>query len=105
MDESPAEKKRVSAYLDAELVERARAAVWWTRVVPGEPASYSELTERGLRAEVERLEAEYNQGERFRIPEGEGLRPGPAPGVMERVAQRRREQRRGRPAEGRDTAS
>lgn len=73
--------------LPASLVSRARNAVYWTRMIPGEPQSYSELTERALRQEVERLEQEYNNGKPFE--DGE-LRPGPPPGVMERVARMRR---------------
>jgi hypothetical protein len=79
-----------STYISEDLVERAKAAVFWTRVIQGEPNSYADLTERALRAEVERLERLYNEGEPFEIPEGEGLRPGPAPGVMKRVAELRR---------------
>lgn len=89
-DESEA-KNPVSTYLPAQLHERARAAVWWTRVIPGEPDSLSELVSRGLANEVERIEREHNEGEPFVIPEGEKLRPGPPPGVMERVARRRRQ--------------
>lgn len=69
---------------------RARAAVFWTRVIPGEPDSYSALVEQALRLEVGRLERAYNDGAAFEIPEGESLRPGPAPGVMRRVAELRR---------------
>lgn len=83
----PARKIQRSATLPEELVNRARSAVYWTRNVPGEPGSYSELTERGIRAEVERLERVYNGGEPFEPGE---LRPGPAPGVMKRVAEMRR---------------
>lgn len=74
--------------LTDQLIERARNAVYWCRVIPGEPASFAALAERGLTAEVERLEREHNEGNPF--PHGE-LRPGPAPGVMERVSQLRRE--------------
>lgn len=73
--------------LPASLVARARNAVYWARMVPGEPQTYSELTERGVRREVERLERKYNEGEPFE--DGE-LRPGPPPGVMKRVAEMRR---------------
>lgn len=90
--EEPSREARAprTTQLPKSLIERARAAVYWVRVIPGEPSSYSELTERALRVEVERLEAEYNEGEMFAIPEGEGLRPGPAPGVMQRVADMRK---------------
>lgn len=86
-NDDPDRKIQRTATLPKGLVERARNAVFWTRNVPGEPASFSALAERGMRSEVERLEATYNDGEPFE--EGE-LRPGPAPGVMQRVAEMRR---------------
>lgn len=89
-DEERVVKKRWSTYLPTDLIERARAAVYWTRNVPGEPSTYAQLDERALRAEVERLERIYNHGHPFVIPDGEGLRPGPAPGVMEEVARMRK---------------
>lgn len=76
-----------STTLPPALIARARNAVFWTRMVPGEPDSYSELTERALRREVERLERKYNAGKPF---EAGDLRPGPAPGVMQKVAEMRR---------------
>lgn len=76
-----------SATLPKGLVDRARNAVFWTRMIQGEPGSFSELVERGIRDQVERLEREYNEGEPFEHGE---LRPGPAPGVMEKVAEMRR---------------
>lgn len=81
-------EKRVnrSTTLPASLIERARNAVFWVRMVPGEPQTYSELTERGLQREVVRLERRYNEGRPF---EAGQLRPGPPPGVMKRVAQMR----------------
>lgn len=88
--DDPDRKIQRSATLPKSLVDRARNAVYWTRNVPGEPDSYSALTERGVRNEVERLEATYNEGQPF--DEGE-LRPGPAPGVMEKVAEMRRRRR------------
>lgn len=82
-------EKRVSrsTTLPESLIARARNAVYWARMVPGEPQTYSELTERGVRGEVERLERRYNEGAPFE--DGE-LRPGPPPGVMKRVAAMRR---------------
>lgn len=81
--------KRVnrSTMLPSELVDRARNAVYWTRMVSNEPATYSALTELALTKEVERLENEYNEGRPF---EPGQLQPGPAPGVMKRVARMRR---------------
>lgn len=69
-------------YLPDELYVRGRNAVAWTSLVPGEAGSYAALTERALRAEVERLEKLYNEGEPF---EDAQLKRGPAAGVMERV--------------------
>lgn len=69
-------------YLPDELYVRGRNAVAWTSLVPGEAGSYAALTERALRAEVERLEKLYNAGEPF---EDAQLKRGPAAGVMERV--------------------
>lgn len=88
--DEPERKIQRSATLPKSLVERAKNAVFWTRVIAGEPASYSELTERGIRAEVERLETTYNEGQPF---EHGDLRPGPAPGVMQRVAEMRRKKK------------
>lgn len=84
-----ANEKKVtrSTTLPPALIARARNAVFWTRMVPGEPDTYSELTERGLLREVERLEKKYNEGRPF---EAGDLRPGPAPGVMQKVAEMRR---------------
>lgn len=87
---APVKRIQRSALLPEDLVNRARAAVYWCRVIPGEPGSYAALSERALEAEVSRLEKAYNNGEPFEIPAGEGLRPGPAQGVMERVAQLRK---------------
>lgn len=100
--ESKGRPRRIqrTATLPADLVDRARNAVFWVRMLPGEPASYSELTERGIRDQVERLERTYNNGEPF--DEGQ-LRPGPAPTVMRRVAEMRRLQAEaGQQAEGPD---
>lgn len=87
---APVKRIQRSALLPEDLVNRARAAVYWCRMVPGEPGSYAALNERALEAEVSRLEQAYNHGEPFELPEGEGLRPGPAQGVMEKVAQLRK---------------
>src|SRR3954466_7830221 len=51
--------------LDAELVERARHAVW-SLLTHGDPTTtLKSLTERALAAEIARLEAERNGGEAF----------------------------------------
>lgn len=98
----PDRKIQRSATLPKSLVDRARNAVYWTRNVPGEPGSYSALTERGIRAEVERLEKTYNDGQPFE--DGE-LRPGPAPGVMEKVAEMRRRRKEEDEADGGSSGS
>lgn len=87
-------EKRVnrSTMLPESLIARARNAVFWVRMVPGEPQTYSELTERGVRREVERLERKYNDGRPF--DDGE-LRPGPPPGVMRKVQEMRRKRKKG----------
>lgn len=77
-----------STMLPADLVDRARNAVYWTRMVANEPATYSALTELALTKEVQRLEDEYNDGRPFEHGE---LQPGPAPGVMKRVARMRKQ--------------
>lgn len=87
-------EKRInrSTMLPQSLIARARNAVFWVRMVPGEPQTYSELTERAVRREVERLERKYNDGQPF--DDGE-LRPGPPPGVMSKVQEMRRKKKRG----------
>lgn len=47
------ESRRLSAYVDHELLERAKAAAYWT---PG--LTLSGLVAEALRRELERLEAE-----------------------------------------------
>lgn len=69
---SPASRPRrtnVQGYIDAEVLDRARDAAFWT---PG--VSLSALIEQGLRAEIARLEAD--RGEPFSRRRGP-LRPGP----------------------------
>lgn len=63
-------RTNVQGYIDARVLERARDAAFWT---PG--VSLSALIERGLRAEIARLEAE--RGESF-PPRRGPLTPGPA---------------------------
>jgi hypothetical protein len=65
--------------LDAELVERARNAVWFL-LTHGDPTTtLKSLTERALAAEIARLEAERNGGEAFpemgRLPAGSRVQP------------------------------
>src|SRR3954454_24503033 len=65
--------------LDAELVERARNAVWFL-LTHGDPTTtLKSLTERALAAEIARLEAERNGGEAFpemgRLPTGSRVQP------------------------------
>lgn len=58
-------KSNRNVYLSDDLTLRARNAVAWTGLVPGESGSFSALVERAIRAEVERLEVTYNRGESF----------------------------------------
>lgn len=92
-------RKRVSrsTMLPADLVDRARNAVYWTRMVSNEPATYSALTELALAKEVQRLEDDYNNGQPFEPGE---LQPGPAPGVMRKVARMRQQAAAGESAAG-----
>lgn len=70
---APAPRPRrtnVQGYIDAQVLDRARDAAFWT---PG--VSLSALIEQGLRSEIARLEAE--RGGRFPRRRGP-LTPGPA---------------------------
>jgi hypothetical protein len=51
--------------LTSQLVERARNAVNWTRVLPGEASSLVELAEMALEEVVTDLERKYNSGQPF----------------------------------------
>ncbi len=67
-------KGRVTAGVDADVLERARNAVWQ---LAGPPAhlTMAELVEQAIRREVERLEAEHNDGAPFPARSAQ-LRPG-----------------------------
>jgi hypothetical protein len=58
-------KKPTTFALTAQLVERARNAVNWTRVLPGEAGSLVELVEQALEEAVTDLERKYNDGQPY----------------------------------------
>jgi hypothetical protein len=67
-------KGRVTAGVDADVLERARNAVWQL-AGPPEHLTMAELVEQAIRREVERLEAKHNGGAPF-PPRSAQLRPG-----------------------------
>jgi hypothetical protein len=82
-------KKPTTFNLTADLVERARNAIQWTRVLPGEASSLVELAEGALEEAVTNLEVKYNNGEPF---ENIGaLSPGANSETMRRVWALRRQ--------------
>ncbi|MGH3739271.1 MAG: ParB family protein [Micromonosporaceae bacterium] len=91
----PAERTPRSFHLSRQLLERARAAAHWAGRLPElqEPTNVSELVERALRGEVERLERRYNAGVPFPAVQGK-LRTGPGASGVERIRRAQRERRR-----------
>jgi centromere-binding protein ParB len=71
--ERPA-KGRVTADVDADVLDRARNAVWQL-TGPPERLTMAELVEQAVRREVERLEAKHNDGVPF-PPRSAQLRAG-----------------------------
>ena len=72
MAEDRSSSRRLTAYVDPEVLDRARRASYWT---PG--LTLSALVEDALRVELDRLEAE--RGDRFPpykgdLPRGGGVR-------------------------------
>lgn len=95
----PRERTPRSFHLSRQVLERARAAAYWlsrTRGGAAGPTTISELVEQALRQEVERLEAEHNDGEPFPAVVGR-MRTGPGAAGAERIRQAQRARRR--PAE------
>ena len=94
----PAERTPRSFHLSRRLLERARAAAYWAGQSPdaGEPTNVSELVERALRAEVERLERTYNGGLPFPAVVGK-MRTGPGASGVERSRRAQRARRRHTP--------
>jgi len=94
----PAERTPRSFHLSRSLLERARAAAYWVAKLPeqAEPTNVSELVERALRSEVERLERLYNGGVPFPAVLGR-MRTGPGASGVERI--RRAQRARRRPAD------
>lgn len=95
-DIDPAARTPRSFHLSRQLLERARAAAHWVHQLGNteEPTNVSELVERALRHEVERLEREYNDGQPFPAVQGR-MRSGPGAAGVERIrrAQRARHSR------------
>lgn len=91
----PAERTPRSFHLSRQLLERARAAAHWAGKLPelDEPTNVSELVERALRGEVERLERTYNSGVPFPAVQGK-LRTGPGASGVERIRRAQRARRR-----------
>ncbi|MGH3715014.1 MAG: ParB family protein [Micromonosporaceae bacterium] len=95
----PAERTPRSFHLSRQLLERARAAAHWAgQQLPhlDEPTNVSELVERALRAEVDRLERMYNDGSPFPAVQGK-LRTGPGASGVERIRRAQRARRRPTP--------
>jgi hypothetical protein len=91
----PGERTPRSFHLSRSLLERARAAAYWVAKLPGqaEPTNVSELVERALRSEVERLERLYNDGTPFPAVLGR-MRTGPGASGVERIRRAQRARRR-----------
>ncbi len=91
----PAERTPRSFHLSRRLLERARAAAYCLGQLPGvhEATNVSELVERALAAEVERLERDYNGGEPFPAVLGK-MRTGPGASGVERIRRAQRARRR-----------
>ncbi|MGH3659940.1 MAG: ParB family protein, partial [Micromonosporaceae bacterium] len=95
----PAERTPRSFHLSRGLLERARAAAFWVAQLPdrSEPTNISELVERALHSEVERLEQAYNNGTPFPAVVGR-MRTGPGASGVERIRRAQRARRRQAPA-------
>lgn len=94
-DIDPAARTPRSFHLSRQLLERARAAAYWVNQLggAGEATNVSELVERALRREVERLEAEYNDSQPFPAVQGR-MRSGPGAAGVERIRRAQRLRRR-----------
>ena len=90
----PAERTPRSFHLSRQVLERARAAAYWLNST-GEagPTTISELVERAVRQEVERLEAEHNEGQPFPAVVGR-MRTGPGAAGADRIRRAQRARRR-----------
>lgn|GEM_PF-3962246 len=90
----PTERTPRSFHLSRQVLERARAAAYWlSRTADTGPTTISELVERAVRQEVERLEAEHNGGEPFPAVVGR-MRTGPGAAGAERIRRAQRARRR-----------
>ncbi|WP_245755535.1 hypothetical protein [Actinopolyspora alba] len=65
------ENLKVESFVAPDTLDRAKNAVGALDGRVAHTASLYELTEHALRSEVERLEAEHNDGSRFPKPDGE----------------------------------
>jgi hypothetical protein len=93
----PSAKGPRSFHITDRTLARARAAVHWLSAMGGvdAPDTVSELAERGLLHEVERLEATFNGGKPFPAVQGR-MRPGPGASGSARVSDfQARRRRRG----------
>ncbi|GIL29557.1 ParB family protein [Actinocatenispora comari] len=90
----PTERTPRSFHLSRQVLERARAAAYWLSSTGGAgPTTISELVERAVRQEVERLEAEHNDGQPFPAVVGR-MRTGPGAAGAERIRRAQRARRR-----------
>lgn len=88
----PDERTPRSFHLSRQVLERARAAAYWLSRENNAPTTISELVEAAVRQEVERLEAEHNDGAPFPAVLGR-MRTGPGAAGAERIRQAQRARR------------
>jgi hypothetical protein len=91
----PEEKAPRSFHLSRQVLERARAAAQYLSQRPGSdgPTTISELVERALRRELERLEREHHGGLPFPAVRGR-MRTGPGAAGAERIRRAQRARHR-----------
>jgi hypothetical protein len=91
----PEEKAPRSFHLSRQVLERARAAAQYLSQLPTAdgPTTISELVERALRRELERLELEHNGGLPFPAVRGR-MRTGPGAAGAERIRRAQRARHR-----------
>ncbi len=91
----PDQRAPRSFHLSRQILERARAAAFWSSQQSDleEPTNISELVERALFEEVQRLERQYNGGLPFPPVSGR-MRTGPGAAGVERIRRAQRARRR-----------